>query len=249
VPVNGHEQTGHLKLDLGTTFDVGDGQHRLAAIRELVSELRDHELDDPLRQRIYGMRIPLLIVKDNDPVRRAQDFVDLQRHAKPPAGSLGASMDRRHAINRFTLDVAKKVALLDGGSRIEFQSDTVGKKSSKLYSFQAFRQGVGILLVGSAERTRAGWEAAADAALTNGQYDAELDRVTGLLDDLAYTMRGWAELMDGSTTPTEFRAQYLHATAAGFYAICLALYDAQQASLDMSKAVRRSRPWTRIATR
>jgi len=237
VTADGFDDTGQLELKVGTTFDVGDGQHRLAALAELVAELRDADLDDPLRKRIYSMKIPLLIVRDTDQVRRAQDFVDLQRNAKAPAGSLGASMDRRHAINRFTVDVAKRAELLDAGKRIEFLSDTVGKKSSKLYSFQAFRQAVGILLVGSAQRTRAGWESSADEALTGEKYAAEVERVVGLLNDLAHAMPGWAAIIDGSETSAEFREQYLHATAAGLYAIALSVYTATKSGVEPAHAI------------
>jgi DGQHR domain-containing protein len=241
-PADGADDTGLLEMDVGTVFDVGDGQHRLAAMAQLVGDVRDGDLDDPLRQRIYGMKIPLLVVRDDDPARRAQDFVDLQRNAKPPSGSLGTSMDRRHAINRFTLDVAKSAALFDGGTRIEFLSDTVGARSSKLYSFQALRQAVGILLVGSSQRTRAGWEAAADAALNAGPsekdgHDAQLERITQIFDELAYALPGWSDLMDKSTAAPEFRKRYLHATAAGLYSITLSIFKASADGIQVSDAV------------
>ena len=147
--------------------------------------------------------MPLLIVVDDDPARRAQDFVDLQRNAKPPSGSLGSSMDRRHAINRFTLDIAKVADLTDGGQRVEFLKDTVGKLSGKLYTFQAFRQFVVMLMIGSSQRTRAGLEKAADEAVANGHYQGEFDRVLDLLNTAAHAMPGWAEIIDGSSTVAE----------------------------------------------
>jgi DGQHR domain-containing protein len=231
------DELGLLEVKLGTLFDVGDGQHRLAAIAELLADLRDEDEKDPVRQRIYGMKLPVLVVLDADPVRRAQDFVDLQRNSKPPAGSLGASMDRRHPLNRFALDVAKRAALFDRGNRIEFLSDTIGKRSVKLYSFQAFRQATGILLAGSGDRTRAGFESAGDTALAGGKYDKELTRIVSLIDEVAMAMPGWSGILEGEETPAGFREKYLHATAAGLYAIALSLYQAREAKLDVSAAV------------
>jgi hypothetical protein len=69
------------------------------------------------------MDVPLLIVDDVDHKSRAQDFADLQRNAKAPSGSLGASMDRRRTINDFAMEIAKEAELFDGGARIEWQSD------------------------------------------------------------------------------------------------------------------------------
>jgi DNA sulfur modification protein DndB len=248
VPREDSKELGQLEVRLGTLFDVGDGQHRLAAIAELLGDLRDEDEDDVVRRRIYGMKLPVLIVLDADPVRRAQDFVDLQRNSKPPAGSLGASMDRRHAINRFALDVAKSAALFDGANRIEFLSDTIGKRSVKLYSFQAFRQAIGILLAGSGDRTRAGFESAADRALADGKYDKELTRIVSVLDELASAMPGWSGILEGKEKSADFRQEYLHATAAGLYAIALSLYQAREAKLDVSKAIGAlaSLDWTRV---
>lgn len=237
VPESNLDRVGHLRVKIGTQFDVGDGQHRCAALAQVLADLEDADDDDPVKQRIEELSVPLLIVVDDDPARRAQDFVDLQRNAKPPSGSLGSSMDRRHAINRFTLEMAKNADLAEGGQRIEFLKDTVGKLSGKLYTFQAFRQFVTTLIIGSSQRTRAGLEKAADDAVGNGYYKTEYDRVLGIINTAAYTMPGWAEVMDGSLTVAEFRADYLHSTAAGLYTIAVALYDVHNDGGDIGQAI------------
>lgn len=237
VTADGLGDVGHLKVKIGTRFDVGDGQHRCAALAESLAELEDADDNDPRRERIENLSVPLIVVVDDDPARRAQDFVDLQRNAKPPSGSLGSSMDRRHAINRFTLEIAKTADLTDGGQRVEFLKDTVGKLSGKLYTFQAFRQFVTTLIIGSSQRTRAGLEKAADDAVGNGYYAAEFNRVLDLVNTAAHTMPGWAEIMDGSVTVAEFRADYLHATAAGLYTLGIALYKVHNDGGDVDEAI------------
>jgi DNA sulfur modification protein DndB len=225
-----------LHMRVGAKFDIGDGQHRVAALADALEAVSDRDEDDPLRQKLERFTVPLLINPDADAVRRAQDFTDLQRNSKPPAGSLGASMDRRHPINRFTLEVAKAVALFDDGNRIEYHKDTLGKLSTRLYTFQAFRQGVMVLLGAGNERTRAGVEKAADEAL-DGSYDAEFKRIKGIFEACQQGLPGWKELHAGSIEVPKFRELYIHSTAAGFYALCLGIYKAEQQGVGMDKAV------------
>lgn len=240
VPAPGMDKIGHLRVRIGAKFDVGDGQHRLAAIAQAIADVDELDPEDPVRKRVMGLEIPLLIVLDANPARRAQDFVDLQRNAKPPSGSLGSSMDRRHPINRFTLDVAKTADLTHNGERVEFLKDTVGKLSGKLYTFQAFRQFVTTLIIGSSQRTRAGLERAADEAVGNGHYKSEYNRVVELLNEAAHTMPGWSEIMDGSITVAEFRSEYLHSTAAGLYSLGVALYKVHADGGDVDAALHKA---------
>lgn len=235
-PVPGLENVGHLSLRLGARLDIGDGQHRAAGVTELLREARELPEDDPERERIMSLDLSLLIVADNDPGRRAQDFVDLQRNAKPPPGSLGASMDRRHPINRFALGVARNASLFDGGRRIEFLKDSVGKLSGKLYSFQALRQFVIILLIGSSQRTRAGLESVADAAV-EADFDSAMNHVVDMLDQLAARLPGWRDVLYSDILVSEFRATYVHSSAAGLYALGLALYRARQDQIDEHLAI------------
>lgn len=225
-----------LYMRVGATFDIGDGQHRVAGLAKALEAVSERDEDDPLRRKLEQFSVPLLINPDGDPVRRAQDFTDLQRNSKPPAGSLGASMDRRHPVNRFALEVAKSVALFDGGSRIEYHRDTVGKLSTRLYTFQAFRQGIMMLLGAGKERSRSGVEKAADQALT-GRYDQELERITGIFANCQERLPGWKEVLDGTLDVPTFREQYIHSTAAAYYALCLGLYKAEEQNIPIEDAV------------
>lgn len=227
---------GELHLQLGTRLDIGDGQHRLQALADLIAEYQNVNESNAVRRRLWDLDVPMLIVDDVDARRRAQDFADLQRNAKAPSGSLGASMDRRRSINDFAMEIAKEAALFDGGARIEWQTDTIGKRSTRLYSFQAFRQAVGILLIGSGERTRAGFENKADAALQGEKRDRAKTAVLGTLDLLAKTMPGFQEIHAGTMDVPMFRERYLHSTAVGFYALCLALHEAIDAGADTGRA-------------
>jgi hypothetical protein len=100
----------------------------------------------------------------------------------------------------------------------------LGKRSTRLFSFQAFRQAVGILLIGTGERTRAGFEAKADAALVGDKRDEAKKKVLSTLNLLADTMPGFKEIIAGTMDVPTFRERYLHSTAVGLYALCLAMH-------------------------
>src|SRR5262249_53370560 len=83
---------GMLTLSIGAEFDVGDGQHRIGALSDVI-KAHDEE-GDPVIERLRHAGQPAVVVIDDSPLHRAQDFTDLQRNVKPPAGSLAMSMDR-----------------------------------------------------------------------------------------------------------------------------------------------------------
>ncbi len=236
INIDGASDVYMLYMRVGAKFDIGDGQHRVAGLARALEAVADRDEDDPLRRKLERFSVPILINPDGDPLRRAQDFTDLQRNSKPPSGSLGASMDRRHPVNRFTLDVTKSLELLDGGNRIEYHKDTIGKLSTRLYTFQAFRQGVMILLGAGKERSRAGVEKAADRALAGG-YDQQVERITGIFELCQERLPGWKEIRDGTIDVPVFREQYIHATAAGYYALCLALFRAEEQGVSLEEAI------------
>src|SRR5438067_468144 len=90
---------GLLNLSYGAQFDVGDGQHRIGALSDVI-KTHDEEGDQVI-DRLRKAGQPAVVVIDDNPLHRAQDFTDLQRNVKPPTASLSLSMDRRQAINRF----------------------------------------------------------------------------------------------------------------------------------------------------
>ena len=112
------------------------------------------------RLRLAGQ--PAVIVIDDNPLHRAQDFTDLQRNVKPPTGSLGLSMDRRQPVNRFVVELVQRadIPIFSQGERVEFLKDSPGKLSAKLFSFKTVRYITGTALVGVGQRTIVGWEKA-----------------------------------------------------------------------------------------
>ena len=156
---NGPVRAGTLKLNFGAVFEVGDGQHRIGAYSDVMG--RHTGSEDPVLQRLRDSGQPVVVVIDDEPANRAQDFADLQRNVKPPSSSLAQSMDRRQPVNRLLLDLVRNGELpVFAGDRIEFQKDSPAKNSAQLYSFKTIRYMSGTVLTGTGQRSTRGWDKA-----------------------------------------------------------------------------------------
>lgn len=164
---------GVLYVRPGAKFKVGDGGHRTGAYTDVIDAHR--EIDDEVYGRLASGGQPLIVVLDDDHVRRAQDFTDLQRNAKPLSASIGQSMDRRRTLNRILIEnVIKRsdIPVLDQGRRVEFLTDAPGKLSAKTMAYKTVRYASGTLLVGTGPRDARGWESAVELSIASDESRA-----------------------------------------------------------------------------
>jgi DGQHR domain-containing protein len=227
---------GTLAVDIGAKFDIGDGQHRIGA-HEYIVQTRDE--DDPVLQRLSQAGQPMIIVFEDSPKRRAQDFTDLQRNVKTPSASLAQSMDRRQPINRELSELFDTVPLF--ADRVEYFKDNPGKLSAKLFSFKTVRYVSGLLLVGNAYRSPATMDKAVNASFegaVDSDAEAARSKIIEFWSALGELVR-FADVIDGSVKVPELReATYL--TSAGvLYAIAYAVHQAHfVGQIPMKDAVR-----------
>ncbi|MFG3147210.1 DNA sulfur modification protein DndB [Streptomyces sp. NPDC048243] len=216
---------GTLVLHYGAQFDVGDGQHRIAAYSDVMKQHPDEE--DPVRIRMRKSGQPVVVVIDANPLHRAQDFTDLQRNTKPQTASLAMSMDRRQAINRLLIELVQDPALPIFGqnsNRVEFFSDSPGKFSAKLFSFKTIRYLSGTVLIGVGQRSTAGWDSAVNAQVSHDQAAA-----SARLRDLWEAMGEWSdidEIISGARTTADLREKTYLASSGVLYAIAYAVHKA-----------------------
>ncbi|WP_329611935.1 DNA sulfur modification protein DndB [Streptomyces brevispora] len=228
---------GFLSVDIGAKFDIGDGQHRIGAYENIVQN-RDEE-GDLVMERLRRSGQPLIIVIEDDPKRRAQDFADLQRNVKAPTQSMGQSMDRRQPINRCLNELFESVPLFQ--DRVEYFKDNPGKLSAKLFSFKTVRYTSGLLLVGNGYRSPSTMDKA-----VNGKFEGAVDSDAALARaqvEEFWTALGelvrFADVVDGGLPVPELReATYL--TSAGvLYAIAYAVHNAVESEqMTVTEAVR-----------
>ena len=213
---------GKLILNYGAEFDVGDGQHRIGALSDV---MKAHNEDgDPIMERLRTAGQPAVVVVDADPLHRAQDFTDLQRNVKPPTGSLSLSMDRRQPINRFVVELVQKpeIPIFGQGDRVEFLKDSPGKLSAKLFSFKTVRYITGTVLVGVNQRTTLGWEKTVNAVV-EADGDEVMAEAVSLWRGLGQ-LPDFADVISGKVSPAKLREKSLLTTAGVQYAIAYALY-------------------------
>ena len=224
---------GTLSLSYGAQFDVGDGQHRIGAYSDVINR---HDDDDPIMIRLRASGQPAVIVIDDDPINRAQDFTDLQRNSKPPTGSLGMSMDRRQAINRFVVELVQRsdVPLFAGGTRVEFLKDSPGKLSAKLFSFKTVRYVTGTALIGVAQRSTKSWEKAANEHVGADETMA-MEKAVGLWKGLG-SIPNFADVIAEKRTAADLRKRTLLGSAGIQYAMAYAIHLAHQEGMDYQSA-------------
>ena len=231
---NGPVQAGKLKLNFGAAFQVGDGQHRIGAYSDVMA--RHPGGDDPVLKRLRDSGQPVVVVIDDDPVNRAQDFADLQRNVKPPSSSLAQSMDRRQPVNRLLLDLVRNGELhVFAGDRIEFQKDSPAKNSAQLFSFKTVRYMSGTALIGTGQRSTRGWDKAVNAAIEERPEESRSAlvafwRAFGTLPPIA-------AIIDGESTPAKLRADTLLGASGVLYALAAATHAASQDGVGLGDAV------------
>jgi DGQHR domain-containing protein len=172
---------GVLYVRPGAKFKVGDGGHRTSAYGDVIQA---HQHGDEVLRRLTDSGQPITVVLDDDPVRRAQDFTDLQNNAKPLNASIAQSMDRRQAINRLLIErvIKPSVVPVVANNRVEFLVDSPGKLSPKVMGFKTLRYATGTMLIGSSHRTTRSWEDAVDLVLATDEeqaYDRVIEFWTG----------------------------------------------------------------------
>jgi DGQHR domain-containing protein len=228
---------GTLYLSYGAQFDVGDGQHRIAAYSDVMKEHPDEE--DPIRQRMRTSGQPVVIVIDANPLHRAQDFTDLQRNTKPQTASLAMSMDRRQPVNRVLINVVQEPDLKifgENANRVEFLSDSPGKFSAKLFSFKTIRYMTGTALIGTSQRTTSGWDKAVNAAI-----EAD-DSATAFVRDVwagIASLPDIAAVIEGGRAAAELREKTYLSSAGVLYAVSYAIYLATEKGIDLDTLFRR----------
>ncbi|AWI29770.1 DNA sulfur modification protein DndB [Streptomyces tirandamycinicus] len=216
---------GTLYLNYGAQFDVGDGQHRIGAYSDVIQAHGEDE--DPVMKRLRASGQPLVVVIDDNPLHRAQDFTDLQRNAKPPSASIGLSMDRRQPINRLMIRLVQEPELTifgNGADRVEFFKDSPGKLSAKLFSFKTIRYLSGTALIGVSQRTTKGWDKAVNDYVETHEEEAR-EQLTALWSRFAM----WpdvAAVLSGEKTAAALRDKTYLASAGVLYAIAYAVHKA-----------------------
>lgn len=229
-------RSGTLQLSIAAQFDVGDGQHRIGAYSDIMA--RHAEDGHPVLDRMRASGQPAVVVIDENPLNRAQDFTDLQKNAKPPSSSIALSMDRRQSINRLLIGLIQEDDLPvfgNKGERVEFLKDSPAKLSATLYSFKTIRYMSGTALVGTGQRSTRGWDKAVNAAIEERPDESR----AALLDFWRAfgTLSPINAVIGGDSTPAQLRAETLLGASGVLYAVAAAAHAASVDGIGLGDAI------------
>lgn len=122
---------GVIVLPIDYEFECLDGNHRTAAIRDLANT-------DP--EYIAGSNMLLNIVHDNRPKKIRQDFVDVNKNAKPTTSSINTLFNTRDSLSNIVVDLIEETTYLK--ETTELLSTSVSKNSKDLYTINNIKNAV-----------------------------------------------------------------------------------------------------------
>ena len=128
---NGGSVVGVIVLPIDYEFECLDGNHRTAAIRELANE-------DP--HYIQGSNMLLSIVHEDRPKKIRQDFVDVNKNAKPTTSSINTLFNTRDPISNLVVDLVEEIDYLN--KTTERLSTSVSKLSKDIYTINNIKNAV-----------------------------------------------------------------------------------------------------------
>lgn len=191
--------TNRLQLPTDTDFVIVDGQHRVAAIRQAITE-------DPIlrRQEIGVMLIPFESLDRNQQV-----FSDLNRTVQKTSRSLDILYDHDDPLNGIVKSVANRVELFRG--RVEKDQTSLAVRSRHFITLSSLYDACSQLL-------GAGSTLSLDLQDDNLAAQAE-ELCVRYWNELSELIVPWKLVMQGEIKPSEARIDFIVAHAVAFWAL------------------------------
>ena len=121
----GLANVGKLSFPMSAQILLNDGQHRRAAIEEALKEKPELGIET----------IAVVIFQDKGLSKSQQMFVDLNKNAIKPSGSLNVLFDHRNPTSRVSNRLLEEVPFFD--RFVEREKTTLSNRTSKLYTLSA----------------------------------------------------------------------------------------------------------------
>lgn len=114
---------GLIQLPLGYQFECLDGNHRVAAIKEIVDETPEI---------VQGSNILLNVVCEKDIYKIRQDFVDVNKNVKQTTPSINTLFNTRDAVPNIVSRVMDQMNYLE--DLVDIITTSISKNSNKIYT-------------------------------------------------------------------------------------------------------------------
>ncbi len=188
-------KVGQLRIDMGATILINDGQHRRAAIEEAIRE----------RPTLGDETISVVVFVDKGLQRSQQMFADLNIHAVRPTKSIKILYNHRDALSGLSRDVVKAIPLLRDFTC--YDGTSISNRSIKFFTLSSLHQAIGELI----GKPKSGAIDASDKALAIDFWNAVIEQ-----------MPDWQRVGTREVSSFELRRDYIHAHGVAVLAIAKA---------------------------
>jgi DNA sulfur modification protein DndB len=188
-------KVGKLRIDMGATILINDGQHRRAAIEEALRE----------RPMLGDETISVVVFADRGLARSQQMFADLNIHAVKPTKSIKLLYDHRDALAGLSRDIVKDIPLFRDFTC--FDSTSISNRSIKLFTLSSLHQAT-VELTGKSK---------------TGKIDqTDRDKAVDFWTEVIANMPDWQRVGTREVSAYELRRDYIHAHGVALQAIAMA---------------------------
>lgn len=186
---------GKLRIAMSATILINDGQHRRAAIEEVIRE----------RPLLGDETISVVVFADRGLKRSQQMFADLNIHAVRPTKSIKLLYNHRDVLAGLSRDVVNAIPLFRDFTDLEKTS--ISNRSLKLFTLSSLHQAT-VELIG---KSRGGTVELADQELAIAFWT-----------EVIQNMPDWQRVGSREVVASELRRDYIHAHGVALQAIAIA---------------------------
>ena len=188
-------KVGQLRIDMGATILINDGQHRRAAIEEAIRE----------RPSLGDETISVVVFVDKGLKRSQQMFADLNIHAVRPTRSIKILYNHRDALSGLARDVMAAIPLLRDFTCCDGTS--ISNRGIKFFTLSSLHQATAELI----------------GKPKTGQVEpGDKEKAVAFWIEVIANMPDWQRVGTREVSSFELRRDYIHAHGVAVQAIAKA---------------------------
>ena len=186
---------GRLYINMDSRLLINDGQHRRKAIEEALKENPDlgHEM------------ISVVFFQDAGLKRSQQMFSDLNKNAVKPTKSLNILYDHRDLFSKFIVNLAGDIDIFE--NRVEMEKTSISNRSTNTFTLNGLAD-ASLRLIGLRKSRK--------------PSEDEKKLIKDYWETVSKNIPEWQLLIQGKTTSSELRKNFVHTNTNCLNAIGIA---------------------------
>ena len=186
---------GRLYINMDSRLLINDGQHRRKAIEEALKENPNlgHEM------------ISVVFFQDAGLKRSQQMFSDLNKNAVKPTKSLNILYDHRDLFSKFIVSLAGDIDIFE--NRVEMEKTTISNRSTNAFTLNGLAD-ASLRLIGLRKSRK--------------PSEDEKKLIKDYWETVSKNIPEWQLLIQGKTTSSELRKNFVHTNTNCLNAIGIA---------------------------